>query len=151
MLPRKGGCLARCGDGSSGSGCDCSSRVYPRPSVTVASVSTSDTVRQQVSAGSRVGQILGGTVTREPTGLDAETEVTIALWRHSVSASGDFIDRFKVGIETTGDEAGQGSFSFSVPVEFSSDELRSFWFTIRNTSSLDEDYTVHFDVLSIKI
>jgi hypothetical protein len=136
--------MARCGGGSGG----CGSRVHPRPSVSV-SATTSESARQRVEVDSRIGQILGGSVTRKTS--NGETAVTIALWRTSTSTDGDFIDRFDVDLETSGGEAGQGSFAFCLPQEFSHPTLRAFWFTVRNTSSPNEDYVVHFDVFCLEV
>lgn len=137
MFPLSPGRLATRGAGS---------RVNPRPSATVLDVTTSESARTEIPCESKVGAILGGSVTRLNTGNDVETRVSLALWRSAASAPGDFIDRFDVVIEDSGDEAGQGSFSFVIPAEYNHPTLTSFWFTVKNESSSDEDYTIHFDV-----
>lgn len=127
------------------------SRVDPRPSVSISGVSTSDSARTLVSCDSRVGAVLSGSVTRLPTGNDTETKVSVALWRAPSSTNGDFIDRFVVEIEPSGAEAGQASFTFDVPVEYSNPTTPGFWITLKNASSADEDYLVHFDVASLVV
>lgn len=142
MFPLSPGRLATRGVGS---------RVHPRPSATVMGVGTVDCPRTEIPCGSKAGVVLGGSITRLNTGNNTETTVNLALWRSSVTASGDFIDRFDVVIETSGDESGQGSFSFVIPPEYNHPTVSSFWFSIKNESSSDEDYTIHFDVAPLVV
>ena len=114
-------------------------------------VGTVDCPRTEISCDSKVGVILGGSVTRLNTGNNTETVVNLSLWRSSVSVSGDFIDRFDVSIETSGSESGQGSFSFVIPPEYNHPTSSSFWFSVKNESSSDEDYTIHFDVAPLVV
>ena len=141
MLPIIPGRLGRVGD----------SRVVPRPSVTLTGISTTDSARTQVSVDTKVGLILGGSITRIPGGNETEIAVVVALWRSGTSSDGDFIERFEVALEPSGDEAGQASFSFEIPMEYSHPSTSAFWFTLRNKTSLDEDYKVHFDVVSLVV
>lgn len=142
--------MARCGGGSGGCSGGCGSRVHPRPGLDFTTVTASDTARTQVAATSRTGLILGGSVTRKVGGLGTEDHVILAFWRAAASESGDFIDRFEVCLETTGAEAGQGSFAFEIPPEWSHPTLRAFWVTVKNKTSVDEDYRVDFDLLALE-
>ena len=141
MLPISPGRLGRVGD----------SRVVPRPSVTLTGISTTDSARTQVSVDTKVGLILGGSITRIPGGNETEIAVVVALWRSGTSSDGDFIERFEVALEPSGDEAGQASFSFEIPMEYSNPSTNAFWFTVRNKTSSNEDYKVHFDVVSLVV
>lgn len=141
MLPISPGRLGRVGD----------SRVVPRPSVTLTGISTTDSARTQVNVDTKVGLILGGSITRILGGNETEIAVVVALWRSGTSSEGDFIERFEVALEPSGDEAGQASFSFEIPMEYSHPSTSAFWFTLRNKTSLDEDYKVHFDVVSLVV
>ena len=143
--------MARCGGGGGGGCGGCGSRVHPRPSAVLAGVTTVDSSRTKIDVDSRIGNILGGSVTRQAGGNGTETTVTIAIWRTSTSTEGDFIDRFDLTIETGGGESGQASFSFCVPLEYSHLTLKAFWFTIRNSTSSTENYRVHFDVSSLEV
>ena len=143
--------MARCGGGGGGGCGGCGSRVHPRPSAVLAGVTTADSARTKIDVDSRIGNILGGSVTRQAGGSGTETIVNIAVWRTATPTEGDFIHRFDLSIETTGAETGQASFSFCDPLEYSHLTLKAFWFTIRNAVSLDEDYRVHFDVSSLEV